>query len=259
MSKIEWTDETWNPVTGCSPVSEGCQHCSAERTARRLKGRFGYPDDDPFRVTLKPDLLTRPLNWKRPRRVRVCSMGDIAHPDVPRDFFLRIWMVMRKCPQHTFTLLTKRPIGLSLLIQWAAKAEAPANSIDTDQERFPNMWVGVSVENQKRFDERIPVLVRMPVAVRFVSVAPMLGPVSLTKRACLGCGKDVCDCPIESGLTFRENRPGEHSPYWQIDRVICGAESGPERRAAMSHWVADLKEQCSDADIPFFLDSGSGV
>ena len=88
MSQIEWTNVTWNPVTGCSPVSEGCQSCFAERTAQRLRGRFGYPDDHPFSVTPRPDLLEQPLHWKKPRGVQVCSMGDIAHPDVPRDFFL---------------------------------------------------------------------------------------------------------------------------------------------------------------------------
>lgn len=252
MSKIEWTDETWNPVTGCSPISEGCQGCSAKRTAQRLRGRFGYPDDDPFGVTPKPDLLTRPLHWKRPRKVRVCSMGDIAHTDVPRDFFLHMWMMMRRCPQHTFTVLTKRPYGLLELVRWAKKAEALANGTDKEQETPSNIWVGISAENQKRFDERIPVLIQIEASVKFVSLDPMLGPVSLIRRACLGCGKDVCDCPIESGLTFRDDRPGMQGRYWPIDRVIIGAESDAKRRAAMSQWVAGLKEQCNDAGIRFY-------
>ncbi|MEE8397508.1 MAG: DUF5131 family protein [Desulfobacterales bacterium] len=251
MSKIGWTDETWNPVTGCSPISEGCENCPAKRTAKGLRGRFGYPDDDPFAVTPKPDVLTRPLHWKRPRKVRVCSMGDIAHTDVPRDFFLDIWMMMRRCSQHTFTLLTRRPIGLLALIRWAKTAEARANGTDEEQETPSNIWVGISAENQKRFNERIPVLVQIPAAVKFVSLDPMIGPVSLTRRACLGCGKDVCDCPIESGLTFRDDRPGMQGLYWPMDRVICGVESDPKRRAAMSPGVADVKEQCRDAGIQF--------
>jgi len=255
---MEWKDETWNPVTGCSPVSEGCEKCSARRAAQRLRGRFGYPRDDPFRITPRPDLLTKPLHWKKPRRVRVCSMGDIAHEDVPRDFFLRIWMVMRRCPQHTFALLTKRPVSLSMLIQWA-EAEGQVERADREQEMPSNIWIGVSAENQKRFDERIAALVQMQAAVRFVSVEPMLGPVNLMRRACAGCGKGVCDCPIESGLTFRDDRPGMQGPYWPIDRLVCGAEASAKPGPGMSQWVADLQRQCVDADIPFLLRGSSPV
>jgi protein gp37 len=256
MTGMEWTDETWNPVTGCSRVSEGCEYCSARRAAQRLRGRFGYPEDDPFKVTPRPDLLTRPLHWKKPRRVRVCSMGDIAHHDVPKDFFLRMWMVMRRCPQHTFMLLTKRTIGLSMLIRWA-EAEANMSRGHEESEMPSHIWVGVSAENQKCFDDRIAALVQIPVATKFVVVEPMLGPVSVTRRACAGCGKDICDCPLESGLTFRDNRPGMQGPYWPINQVICGAGAGPKAGPEMSRWVADLKNQCADADIPFFLRESS--
>ncbi len=249
LSSKRWADETWNPVTGCTPISEGCENCSARRTAQRLKGRFGYPRDDPFKVTTRPDLLARPLHWKKPRRVLVCSMGDIAHQDVPREFFLRMWMVMLSCPQHTFMLLTKRTISLSLLIQWAS-AEANRGGGDKEQEIPPNIWVGASVENQKSFNDRIAPLVQIPAAAKFVVVEPMLGPVSVTRRACAGCGKGFCDCPLESGLTFRDDRPGMQGPYWPIDRVICGAQAGPQDGPGISQWVADLEKQCAEADIP---------
>ena len=245
---MEWYDETWNPVTGCSPISEGCETCPARRSARRLKGRFGYPDDDPFQIMPRPDRLEKPFRWKRPRKVLACSVGDIAHHDIPVDFFLRIWEVMRACPQHTFILLTKRPIGLSELIR-LAEGGVRDDLADKILALPSNIWIGISAENQKRFDDRIPFLAQIPAAVRFLSVEPMLGPISLKKRACLGCGKEICDCPIESGLTFRANRPGIDSPYWPLDRVICSVDTDPEAKLESSRWVADLKSQCADAGI----------
>ena len=97
-SKIEWTDETWNPITGCTPISEGCQHCYAERMSKRLAGRCGYPFENPFKVTLHPDKLEQPLRWKKPRKIFVCSMGDLFHPDVSGDFLYEIWGIMAQCP-----------------------------------------------------------------------------------------------------------------------------------------------------------------
>jgi len=121
-TKIEWTrdpitgraGETWNPVTGCSPVSEGCAHCYAKRMAKRLAGRFGYPRDDPFRVTLHPDKLEQPLHWKAPRLIFVCSMSDFFHPAIPFEYQNAILRVIRQCPQHTFMILTKRAEQLAM-------------------------------------------------------------------------------------------------------------------------------------------------
>ncbi len=108
-TKIEWCDTVWNPTSGCSPVSEGCENCWARRFSKRLAGRCGYPKDEPFRVTLHPDRLEEPLRWKKPRRVFVVSMADLFHPDVPDWFVFAVWRVMALTPQHTYMLLTKRP------------------------------------------------------------------------------------------------------------------------------------------------------
>lgn len=109
QTKIEWCDTVWNPVTGCTPISEGCQNCYAARFAKRLAGRFGYPADDPFRVTLHPERLNEPLRWKITRRAFVCSMGDLFHDDVPEDFINKVFTVMLATKEHTYILLTKRP------------------------------------------------------------------------------------------------------------------------------------------------------
>ncbi len=227
---IEWCDETWNPVTGCSPVSEGCANCWAKRMAKRLKGRYGYPADEPFRVTLHKDRLGEPLRWKRPRRIFVNSMSDTFHPDVPEEFIDAIFTVMTNpvlgAPWHTYLLLTKRPERIP------PKAWDPA---------WKNVWPGVTVENQKQV-ERIPILLQIPAAVRFVSCEPMLEPINL-RRA------------------FGSEGPRQ-TYIEQLDWVIAGSESGPKRRPADPQWFRSLRDQCQAARVPFFLkqmDSWHGV
>jgi protein gp37 len=108
-TKIEWCDETWNPITGCTPISEACEHCYAKRMANRLRGRFGYPKDEPFRITLHPDRLDQPLRWKKPRMIFVCSMGDLFHEDIPAKSIIDCLSIMAEAWHHTFLILTKRP------------------------------------------------------------------------------------------------------------------------------------------------------
>ena len=124
-TKIEWADAVWNPVTGCTKVSRGCQNCYAARMAKRLAGRSGYPADDPFKVTLRPDRLERPLRWRKPRRIFVCSMGDLLHPDVPDEFILKVAIVMAMTPHHTYLVLSKRVrrmVELCRAAPWFGKA-----------------------------------------------------------------------------------------------------------------------------------------
>jgi len=176
-TRIEWTDVSWNPVTGCSKVSRGCQFCYAERMAKRLAGRGGYPAENPFAVTLHPERLDEPLHWRKPRRVFVCSMGDLFHKDVPSGFITEVFAVMALCPQHTFQVLTKRPERMA---EYLADEDLP-DYIDTMACNYgachanldgrwplPNVWLGTSVEDQATADERIPHLLRCPAAVRFV-------------------------------------------------------------------------------------------
>ncbi len=223
-TKIEWATHTWNPITGCSPVSEGCQNCYAKRMAKRLAGRAGYPADEPFRVTLHPDRLDEPLHWRKPRNVFVCSMGDLFHKDIEPIQLSMIFQVIEKCPQHTFMLLTKRP-------ETALKHSK--NVMLSRYFRLPNIWLGVTAENQQRADERIPILLQIPAAKRFVSVEPMLGPIDLIQSA----GIEITDV----------------GTFGLIDWCIVGGETGPGARPMHPDWARSLRDQCQAAWVPFFF------
>lgn len=163
-SAIEWTEATWNPVTGCSEVSPGCAHCYAKTFAERFRGVPGHPYERGFDLLLRPERIDQPLHWKRPRLIFVNSMSDLFHEDVPDDFIKSVFRVMAQADWHTFQVLTKRSDRLARIadeLDWAA-----------------NIWMGVSVENQ-RWTTRIDDLRRVPAAVRFLSCEPLLGPLSL--------------------------------------------------------------------------------
>jgi protein gp37 len=160
-SAIEWTDATWNPVTGCTAISAGCDHCYAELLSYRLQKMGVEKYRNGFEVTLHPDALAQPLRWKKPRRVFVNSMSDLFHARVPEDYVLQIWDVMRACPQHTFQVLTKRPERMA---RFTADHPAP-----------PNVWLGTSVEDA-RVLQRVDRLRECHTAVRFLSCEPLIGP-----------------------------------------------------------------------------------
>ena len=170
-SDIEWTEMTWNPVTGCSKVSQGCKHCYAERMAHRLE-RIGLDRyRHGFAVTLQPDLLDEPLRWRKPRVVFVNSMSDLFHEDVPDDYIRRVFATMQRASHHTFQVLTKRSarlLALAPTLPWS-----------------PNVWMGVSVEDA-RVIERVHHLARVPAAVRFLSCEPLLGPLDDLPLAGIG-------------------------------------------------------------------------
>jgi len=181
-TKIEWATTVWNPVTGCTPVSPGCEHCYAKRMANRLRGRCGYPQDDPFRVTVHEDKLSEPLRWRKPRQIFVCSMGDLFHKDVPADLYPKLWRTMDKCPQHRFLILTKRAKRMrEVLREMGGYDPGGRIPLSTKYHDFvENVWLGVSVESQDQL-HRVRDLLDTPAAVRFVSLEPMLGPVDLTR------------------------------------------------------------------------------
>ncbi len=213
-SKIEWTDETWNPVTGCTKVSAGCKNCYAERLAT---GRLKHLYPDGFgKVTTHPDRLDQPLRWKRPRRIFVCSMSDLFHEDVPTGFIYDIFAVMKRAPQHTFQVLTKRPERMGRYI----KSRWPTPAFEN---LHPNVWLGVSVEDQATADERIPLLLDTPAAVRFVSYEPALGPVEWLHKI--------------QGL----------------DWLIAGGESGPGARPSHPDWYRMARAACAAAGIAFMF------
>jgi len=211
-SGIEWTDYTWNPVTGCTKTGPGCLNCYAERMARRLAGRCGYPEyPNHFDVTLRPERLQEPMKIKKPSRIFVCSMSDLFHEDVPDEYIDRVFAVMAACPRHTFQLLTKRPERMTNYTVSRAGIVA-----------IPNIWMGVTCENETLFSYRMARLF-VPTPVKFVSFEPLLGPIDLGKHL-LG-----------------------------IKWIIAGAETGPGARPAELDWFREIRDQCQDAGVPFFL------
>lgn len=244
-TKIEWATHSWNPVTGCTPISEGCENCYARRMAKRLAGRCGYPAVDPFRATIHPERLDEPFRWKKPRRVFVCSMSDLFHKDVPDEFVWKVFDVMFEAggDKHIYLILTKRPERMHKFIR---------NIEDWDSSEAPHIWLGVTAENQQRADERIPILLQIPAAVRFVSVEPMLGLVDLTgirfdrntiMNVLEGCGINRLSPCQSIPNAFCE----------KIDWVICGGETGPGARPMHPDWVRSLRDQCQDSGVPFFF------
>jgi len=157
---IEWTEATWNPITGCTKISRGCQHCYAERMAYRLAGRYGYPADEPFKITLHPQRLGQPLKWKKPHVIFVCSMSDLFHKDVPDSFIFEILNVIRQAPQHIFQILTKRSARMLKISQQIG-------------EWLPNVWLGITVEAEE-YKKRIDNLRKINCSVRFISCEPLL-------------------------------------------------------------------------------------
>lgn len=263
-SSIEWTDETWNPTTGCTKVSPGCAHCYIERTPPfRMAGRKFQNGKIPLQ--LHPDRLDKPLRWRKPRRVFVNSLSDLFHPDVPDDFIDRVFAVMAIAERHTFQILTKRPgrmweylaserkngpaCEVAAQSRVARHAEEIAASRGEDvsspwwdlfleQWPPPNVWLGTSVENQQTADERIPLLLQCPAALLFLSGEPLLGAIDL---------KLVDPYPHREGWPLEKTRA--------IGWVIAGGESGPGARPCHPDDVRSLRDQCVEAGdgVPFFF------
>lgn len=227
-SRIEWTESTWNPVAGCTPVSPGCLNCYAARMALRLEHMPNATgekyagtakrakDGRPVfagKITLDETALELPKQWRLGRIIFVNSMSDLFHEGVPLKFVRRVFEVMESCPQHTFQVLTKRPeraLELSSKLPWPS-----------------NVWMGTSVETSKYY-ERIKVLQKIPAKVRFLSCEPLLGP--LTRM-----------------------------PLRKIHWVIVGGESGPGSRPMQGSWVLEIKQQCEEKNVAFFFKQWGGV
>jgi protein gp37 len=256
-TKIEWAEKVWNPVVGCTKISPGCQNCYAERMAARLENiayKTGnqklhdkyYPTINcngtwTGKVSLCPDALDEPLRWKKPSRIFVCSMGDLFHEDVPFGFISKVFATMWVAEWHTFLVLTKRPERMREFI-----CEYPPEFI-IENEPSKNIWLGVTAENQEQADKRIPILLQIPAAVRFVSVEPMLGPVDLLSNDYLG-GCINCEVCLDNPKTCI-NRAQDR----KIDWVICGGESGPGARPMHRDWARELRDQCKAAGVPFLF------
>ena len=289
-SKIEWTDATWNPIRGCSRVSEGCRNCYAERIAARFSGTgqpyegIAFPNGGRSvvvklealakgkrsigwtgEVRFIPELLDQPLRWKRPRKIFVNSMSDLFHEKVETAWIDKTFAVMALAPQHIFQILTKRPqrmisyfgptrgrdgyiqaatrntgfnIEREMHIREATNAfihQIGHDPADPYSFPLPNVWLGVSVEDQKTADERIPLLLQTPAAVRWVSYEPALGPVNFSAR-----------------LGKSESLGGSHV-FRLLDWLVAGGESGPGARPCHPQWIRAARDQCMEAGVPFFF------
>ena len=288
MTKIEWTDETWNVVTGCTKVSPGCDNCYAETFSERFRGTAGHHFETGFDLTPRPERMTLPFSWRKPRRVFVNSMSDLFHKDIPSDYIARAFAIMALTPQHTYQVLTKRHGRMRSLLgdctcgnghapgvhfrsamAWAVSKANPDRipGVPDDAEQrvyhetpwpLPNVWLGVSIEDQKRADLRIPALLETPAAVRFLSCEPLLGPVDLFagdhsahERDFDGNDDYIClDCSTEE----------RHVPWRVIDRtnlgidwVIVGGESGRGARPMEPGWASSLVQQCQDSKTAVFV------
>lgn len=278
-TKIEWTDATWNPITGCSVVSPGCTNCYAMKLAgTRLKHhptRVGLTNDSKAgpvwngQVRFNESMLLDPLKWRRPRMIFVCAHGDLFAENVPDEWIDQVFAVMALAPQHTFQVLTKRPErmrdyltrpagdgrqDLRNHLAWDVTAKVmnlwhtgwKAEGIDGPHRSrciqaftawpLPNVWLGVSIEDQKRADERIPVLLETPAAIRWISAEPLLGSLDIRRHI------EFAHLDSELGLSS----PG-------IDWVVAGGESGRGARPMHPDWARSLRDQCADAEVSFLF------
>lgn len=259
-SKIEWTDATWNPVRGCSLVSPGCTNCYAMRQAHRsnipggaYEGLTQASKGGPVwsgKVRLMPELLDWPLHRRKPLRIFVNSMSDLFHEDVPDGFITEVWERMADSPQHVFQVLTKRPQRMrDYLLAGLTVGSYVA-------EPLSNVWLGVSVEDQKRADERIRKLLATPASKRFVSYEPALGPVEFMREY----GEhDAWDwlrgsrLSADAGDAAGVGRGRFVEPTARLDWVIVGGESGPKARPFGISWARSTVAQCRAAGVPVFV------
>ncbi len=254
---ISWTEATWNCVTGCEKVSSGCKFCYSERDWPRFQHLAAYKGRAFTDVKCHIERLDKPLRWQRPRRIFVNSVSDLFHKDVSFEFIAAVFGVMAAAKQHTFQILTKRPERMLEWFHWFDDRTAEVSNKFPYEDSFwcrdqvlttaaasfgvelpkiqpqyplPNVWLGVSTENQEAADKRIPILMKCPAALRFLSCEPLIGPVKLAH------------------LDVRKG-----APHWSIDWVICGGESGANARPMELEWARSLRDECQTAGIKFHM------
>ena len=269
-TKIEWTDATWNPVRGCTRVSSGCENCYAERVAARFSrpgepyhglARFNSKREPRWTGTVRmvPEHLGDPLRWKRPRRVFVNSMSDMFHEALTNEQIAAVFGVMAAAPQHQFQVLTKRAERMREWFEWVSREGVPwgecvlqASKMATSEVEIPmgrgntvnawplpNVWLGVSCEDQQRADERIPLLLQCPAEIRWVSAEPLLGPIDFQdQRGWLEPFQD-----IDPAL--------RRTP--RLNWIVVGGESGPGARPSNVDWIRGVVRQCGEASVPVFV------
>ena len=215
ISKIEWTESTWNPVTGCTKISPGCKNCYAQTFAERFRNVDGHPYQQGFDITLRPERLNLPLRWKKPKMIFVNSMSDLFLQEIPDEYIDKVFVSMESADRHTFQVLTKRA---ERMVDWTSK------KYGIDESMLPaNIWIGVSVEDEN-YNYRIELLQKIPASIKFISFEPLLGSVNLTSEHLKG-----------------------------IDWVIVGGESGPKARKMQKEWIDNIFQTCQEAGVPFFF------
>ena len=283
-SAIEWTDATWQIVTGCSLASPGCTNCYAMKLAgtrlRRHPSRAGLTIETKAgpiwngAVRFNEEWLLQPLQWRRPRNIFVAAHGDLFHPDVPDQVLDKVFAVMALAPRHTFQVLTKRSArmraylsdpGMPVRVMLAAgfiayEGESGMLQVDVPKARalFPlrNVWLGVSAEDQRRADERVPDLLDTPAAVRFVSAEPLLGPIDFTKislgrKPGIVLGESRKQDRPETFLVYRDALMDTDGAMERLDWIIVGGESGPGARPMHPAWARSIRDQCEAAGVAF--------
>jgi len=292
-TKIEWTSASWNPTRGCTKVSAGCKLCYAETQAKRFCGA-GQPYEGTIergrwngKVRLVPEKLLRPVRWQRPRYIFVNSMSDLFHEDIPDEYILAVFGVMSAARHHQFQVLTKRPERAARWFAWAekqwsgperwkvgdpyvddvlfaaAEQTAPHDmhwprrwemTLARNDWPLPNVWIGVSVENQETADTRIPWLLRIPAVIRWLSMEPLIGGVTIAKwlgtvhEDSVGIANLDQSIPAALGVPF-------HDPWLRgVDWVVVGGESGG-RHARPLHptWARTIRDECANDNVPFFF------
>ncbi len=273
-TKIEWADATVNAVNGCSVVSPGCANCYAMRLAgTRMKhhpSRAGLTVDSKAgpvwngEVRLSETALLQPLAWKRPRRIFWNAHGDLFHDAVPDEWIDRVFAVCALTPQHTHMILTKRSARMRAHLSKGLLSSFIASRVSAINPNFdfrgwrwplPNVWLGVSVEDQARADERLPDLLATPAAVRFLSCEPLLSDLDLEDVRFPNGDGDYYGVNALTGSGHRADEDGntdaDPCEYPSIDWVIVGGESGPGARPMHPDWARSIRDQCADAGVPF--------
>ncbi|MFC8008726.1 DUF5131 family protein [Streptomyces cinereoruber] len=257
---IEWTDRTWNPISGCTQISDGCDNCYAKTIAERFRGGAAFPHG--FDIQIRPDKVNAPLTWRKPAKVFVNSMSDLFHADIDRAWIADIFAVMAAASRHTFQVLTKRHARMRSLLtnptfvdQVRSRAIGKGLTPEAWAWPLPNVWLGVSVENQQWAAIRIPALLDTPATIRWISAEPLLGPIDLLgddhtghKRdydggdyICLDCSTDDTSVPWRTVTSIG------------LDWVVAGGESGHGARPAHPDWFRTLRNQCAQTDTPFLF------
>lgn len=279
-SAIEWTGATWNPVTGCTKVSPACAHCYIERTPPfRINHRKFVRGHIP--IQFHENRLEQPLRWTKPRRIFVNSLSDLFHSDVADSQISHIFAVMAVASHHTYQILTKRPDRMRSYFTNPSTRQCVADLIGWNHGRgdiaravlgmkfgldaqtawpLKNVWLGVSVENQHFADERIPLLLDTPAAVRFISAEPLLGPLDLTAVRWKGAAVDV----LRGGFWRLPGRRDDGYVDFNdfpatLDWVIDGAESGPDHRQSNHDWFRSLRDQCTASGVSYFHKQNGGL